>query len=57
MALDKPNSFDEVLTVGGFTYLIDKRLLPMIRPIMVDFNANGFSVMGRRSDRFGQCGI
>jgi hypothetical protein len=57
MALDEPNNFDEVFTVGGFTYLVDKRLLPAIRPIMVDFNTEGFSVTGGHSDAFGQCGI
>jgi len=46
MALDEPNGFDEVFTVDGFTYLVDKRLLPMIQPITVDFNEGVFSITG-----------
>ena len=56
MALDEPNDFDEVFTVDGFTYLIDKRLLPMIQPITVDFNGYAFGIAGRGFGACSPCG-
>jgi Fe-S cluster assembly iron-binding protein IscA len=56
MALDEPNDFDEVFTVDGFTYLVDKHLLPMVQPITVDFNGYTFSITGRGFGAYSQCG-
>jgi hypothetical protein len=53
MALDEPNDFDEVFILNEISYLIDKRLLPMIQPVTVDFNKDGFNITGR--DSFAIC--
>ncbi len=42
MALDEPRDTDEVYTVHGFTYLVDKSLLEKAKPIKIDFSLTGF---------------
>lgn len=42
MALDEPKENDEVKTVDGFTYVIDKEFLQRAQPVKVDFIDYGF---------------
>lgn len=42
MALDEPKDTDEVKTVDGFTYVIDKDFLKKAQPVKVDFIDYGF---------------
>lgn len=42
MALDEPKENDEVKTVDGFTYVIDKEFLQKAQPVKVDFIDYGF---------------
>jgi Fe-S cluster assembly iron-binding protein IscA len=37
MALDESNENDEVFENGGFTYLVEKKLLQDAKPIVVDY--------------------
>ena len=37
MALDEPNENDEVFEKGGFTFLVEKKLLQDAQPIKVDY--------------------
>ena len=56
MALDEPTDFDEMFTVDGFMYIVDKRLLPMVQPITVDFNGYAFGITGSGIGAYSQCG-
>jgi len=37
MALDEPKDNDEVFNEGDFTYLVDKGLYELVKPIKVDY--------------------
>lgn len=62
MALDEPTENDEVFENGGFTYLIEKKLLQEAQPIEMDYlvtpQGEGFSIkssMKSDSDCGGGC--
>jgi hypothetical protein len=44
MALDEPNSNDEVYDIEGFKYIVSKDLLEKAQPIKVDFLEVGFKL-------------
>ena len=44
MALDEPKDTDQVFTIEGFTYLVEKELLEKAQPITVDFSGMGFKL-------------
>ena len=44
MALDEPQSNDEVYTIDGFQYLIEKEFLEKAKPVKVDFMGMGFQI-------------
>jgi hypothetical protein len=44
MALDEPQNNDEVYTVNGFQYLIEKDFLEKAKPVKVDFMGMGFQI-------------
>ncbi len=56
MALDEPREDDEVFEADGITYVIDRQLLELAKPICVDFvqtdTESGFSITSSlRPDR------
>ncbi|MBW1669270.1 MAG: Fe-S cluster assembly protein HesB [Deltaproteobacteria bacterium] len=48
MALDEPKEDDEVMNEDGITYLVNKELFEMVKPVRVDFvesvYGSGFSI-------------
>jgi Fe-S cluster assembly iron-binding protein IscA len=44
LALDEPNDNDEIYDIGGFKYVVDKKLLEQAKPIKVDFMGMGFNI-------------
>jgi Fe-S cluster assembly iron-binding protein IscA len=62
MALDESNENDEVFESGGFTFLVEKKLLQDAKPIVVDYvispGGEGFVIssgMKKASDCGGGC--
>ena len=51
MALDKPNDFDEIFVVDGFTYVVNKQTLAEVQPITVDIQTIGFYITGNSAYR------
>ena len=47
MALDEPKDTDETFDVDGLAYVVDKKLLERVQPIVVNYTAMGFYVSGR----------
>lgn len=48
MALDEPKDNDEIFTIDGFTYAIDKGLLEATQPVTIDFKSIGFHITATR---------
>ena len=46
VALEAPTKRDEVFTVDGFEYVINKTLLQKVQPIKVDSDGFGFRISG-----------
>ena len=44
MALDEPKETDNIYEIDGFTYIVDKEFLELVKPIKVDFNVMGFKI-------------
>ncbi|MFO7560989.1 MAG: hypothetical protein R6X10_19335 [Desulfobacterales bacterium] len=44
MALDESKDTDEVYTIDGFQYVVDKEFVKKATPIKVDFKDIGFSI-------------
>lgn len=48
MALDEPKDNDEIIEDNGINFLIEKKLLEMVKPVNVDFvesaMGTGFSI-------------
>ena len=60
MALDESNENDTVFEEGGFTYIIEKKLLDDVKPITVDYvvtpRGEGFVInTGIKADGCGSC--
>ena len=47
IALEPPRASDRVFEIGGFTYVINKKLLELVQPILVDADSIMFRVSGR----------
>ena len=52
MALDEPKDNDEVITVNGFKFLMEKEFYEKAKPVKVDFLGYGFRISS--SIEFGQ---
>lgn len=44
MALDEPRDTDNVFTVNGFQFIIDKDFYEKAKPVTVDFMGYGFRI-------------
>lgn len=44
MALDKSRDTDEIYTVDGFEYVVEKDFLEKAKPIKIDFEGRGFKL-------------
>jgi hypothetical protein len=44
MALDKSTESDEVYTINGYDYIVDKDFLEEAKPIKIDFQGQGFKL-------------
>jgi len=49
LVLDEPKNTDELFSIDGFQYVIDKALFAAVKPIKIDFSPLGFSVTGNPS--------
>ena len=49
MALDEPKDNDQIFTIDGFTYAIDKGLLESVQPVTIDFKSIGFHITATMS--------
>jgi Fe-S cluster assembly iron-binding protein IscA len=56
MALDESKDTDEVFTVDGFDYIVDKDFLNEAKPIKVDYLDIGFKVTSSLVLDAGGCG-
>ena len=44
MALDEPKNTDDVVSIDGFTYVVDKDFIEKAQPVKVDFSEYGFKL-------------
>ena len=44
LALDEPTENDEVLTVSGYDYVVEKELLAKAAPLKIDLTYMGFNI-------------
>ena len=44
MAIDERKSTDAAFEIDGFTYIVNQDFMEKVKPIKVDFLANGFAV-------------
>lgn len=42
MALDEPKDSDQVFSIEGFTYIVDKEFMQKAQPVKVDYLDYGF---------------
>ncbi|NLD38135.1 MAG: hypothetical protein GX654_14815 [Desulfatiglans sp.] len=56
VALEKPGKNDEVFTVEGFTFIIDKELWKDVRPLKVDADSISFRISGNGIEPNSGCG-
>jgi len=47
IALEPPNSHDRVFEAEGYTYVINKKLLKLVQPVLIDSDGVGFRMSGR----------
>lgn len=47
IAIERPFTNDHVFDIDGVTYVINKKLLNLVRPILIDSDGVGFRISGR----------
>lgn len=56
MALDEPKDTDNVFTVNGFQFILDKGFYDKVKPVKVDFMGYGFRISSSLQPEAGGCG-
>ena len=46
IALERPGSTDIVFEIEGYTYVINKKLLNLVKPVLIDSDGIGFRMSG-----------
>ena len=56
VSVEEPKKSDEIFEIDGFTYIVNRKLLEMVKPIKIESDGFGFLISGKGVNSSGGCG-